>query len=218
MSGGRLELEASLPLRDFTLEVSLAVAPGERLALMGRSGAGKTSILRIAAGLMGPRSGRVSLGRETWLDTGAGIDLPPERRRCGLLFQEYALFAAMSAWRNVAYALRGRRGDQRRRAVGLLERFGIGHLGEAMPADLSGGERQRVALARALAAEPRALLLDEPLAALDPATREGAGRELDALLAAMEIPVVIVTHSAAEASRLADRTAVIEQGRLTATG
>jgi ABC-type sulfate/molybdate transport systems ATPase subunit len=209
-------MEAALPLRDFTLEVSLEIAPGERLALMGRSGAGKTSVLRIAAGLLGPRSGRVSLGGETWLDTAAGVDVPPERRRCGLLFQEYALFPCMSAWRNVAYGLRGPRGERRGRALELLERFGVGHLAEAAPAGLSGGERQRVALARALAAEPRALLLDEPLAALDRDTRSRAGRELDALLTAMGIPIAIVTHSPQEAARLADRTAVIERGRLAA--
>jgi ABC-type sulfate/molybdate transport systems ATPase subunit len=211
-----LDLEAVLPLRDFTLEASLAVAPGERLALMGSSGAGKTSLLRIAAGLLAPRSGRVALGREPWLDTGAGIDLPPERRRCGLLFQEYALFPSMSAWRNVAYGLRGRRGERRHRALELLDRFGVGHLAAALPVELSGGERQRVALARALAAEPRALLLDEPLAALDPATRTRAADELDAVLAAMEIPVVIVTHSPEEAARLADRTVAIERGRVRA--
>jgi molybdate transport system ATP-binding protein len=209
-----LELEATLPLRDFTLELALAVAPGERLALMGRSGAGKTSVLRIAAGLLSPRGGRVALGAETWLDTAAGVDLPPERRRCGLLFQEHALFPRMNAWGNVAYALRGRRDERRRRALGLLERFGVERLAEAMPGELSGGERQRVALARALAAEPRALLLDEPLAALDPATRASARRELDGLLAAMEIPVVIVTHSREEASSLADRAAAIERGRI----
>ncbi|HET9163417.1 MAG TPA: ATP-binding cassette domain-containing protein [Solirubrobacterales bacterium] len=217
MSDG-LALEAALPLRDCTLEVSLEIAPGERLALMGRSGAGKTSLLRIAAGLLDPRSGRVSLGGETWLDTAAGIDLPPERRRCGLLFQEYALFPCMNAWRNVAYSLRRPRGERRRRALELLGRFGVGHVAEAAPAALSGGERQRVALARALAAEPRALLLDEPLAALDPATRSSARRELDALLAAMEIPVAIVTHSPEDAARLADRTAVIERGRVAAPG
>jgi molybdate transport system ATP-binding protein len=217
MSDG-LELEAALPLRDFTLEVSLAIAAGERLALIGRSGAGKTSVLRIAAGLLGPRRGRVSLGGETWLDTAARVDVPPERRRCGLLFQEYALFPRMCAWRNVAYALRGPRGERRGRALEMLERFGVGHLAEAAPASLSGGERQRIALARALAAEPRALLLDEPLAALDPATRESARRELDTVLARMEIPVAIVTHSPEEAARLADRTAVIEQGRLAAPG
>jgi ABC-type sulfate/molybdate transport systems ATPase subunit len=214
MSAG-LRLEAALPLRDFTLEASLEIAPGERLALMGRSGAGKTSLLRIAAGLLDPRSGRVSLGGETWLDTASGIDVPAERRRCGLLFQDYGLFPCMNAWRNVAYSLRGPRAERRQRALELLERFGVGHLAEAPPTGLSGGERQRVALARTLAAEPRALLLDEPLAALDPATRSSARRELDALLAAMEVPVAIVTHSAEEAARLADRTAVIERGRLT---
>jgi molybdate transport system ATP-binding protein len=212
---GLLELEVELALRELTLEASLAIAPGERLALVGRSGAGKTSVLRIAAGLLSPRSGRVSLGEETWLDTAAGIDLPPEQRRCGLLFQDYALFPRMSAWRNVAYALPAPAGERQGRALELLERFGIGRrLAGALPADLSGGERQRVALARALAAEPRALLLDEPLSALDPATRATARRELDAVLAALEIPVVIVTHSPEEAEQLADRTAVIERGRI----
>jgi molybdate transport system ATP-binding protein len=212
---GRLELEVELPLREFTLEVSLAIAPGERLALLGRSGAGKTSLLRITAGLLAPRSGRVSLGEEVWLDTAAGIDLPPERRRCGLLFQDYALFPRMGAWRNVAYALPAPAGERRGRALELLERFGIGQgLAETLPADLSGGERQRVALARALAAEPRALLLDEPLSALDPATRATARRELDAVLARLEIPVAIVTHSPEEAEQLADRIAVIERGRV----
>jgi molybdate transport system ATP-binding protein len=212
---GRLELEAALPLREFTLEVSLAVAPGERLALLGRSGAGKTSVLRVIAGLLSPPSGRVSLGEETWLDTAAGVDIPPERRRCGLLFQDYALFPCMKAWRNVAYALPAPAGERRRRALKLLERFGIGRrLADALPAELSGGERQRVALARTLAAEPRVLLLDEPLSALDPATRASARRELDALLNALEIPVAIVTHSPEEAEQLADRTAVIERGRI----
>jgi molybdate transport system ATP-binding protein len=212
---GQLELEAALPLRELTLEVSLAIAPGERLALLGRSGAGKTSVLRIVAGLLSPRSGRISLGEETWLDTAAGIDLPAERRRCGLLFQDYALFPCMSGWRNVAYALPARHGERRGRALELLERFGIGQrLAAALPADLSGGERQRVALARTLAAEPRVLLLDEPLSALDPATRARARRELDALLSALEIPVAIVTHSPEEAKQLADRIAVIERGRI----
>jgi molybdate transport system ATP-binding protein len=212
---GRLELEAELPLREFTLEVSLAIAPGERLALIGRSGAGKTSVLRIIAGLLSPRSGRVSLGEEPWLDTAAGLDLPPERRRCGLLFQDYALFPCMKAWRNVAYALPAPAGERQQRALELLDRFGIGRsLAGALPADLSGGERQRVALARALAAEPRVLLLDEPLSALDPATRARARHELDALLAVLDIPVAIVTHSPEEAEQLADRTAVLERGRI----
>jgi molybdate transport system ATP-binding protein len=212
---GRLELEVELPLREFTLEVALAIGPGERLALLGRSGAGKTSLLRIAAGLLAPRRGRVSLGEQIWLDTAAGIDLPPERRRCGLLFQDYALFPRMSAWRNVAYALPAPAGERRGRALELLERFGIGRvLAETLPAELSGGERQRVALARVLAAEPRALLLDEPLSALDPTTRASARRELDTLLTALEIPVAIVTHSPEDAKRLADRIAVIERGRI----
>ncbi|MGN6189152.1 MAG: ATP-binding cassette domain-containing protein, partial [Conexibacter sp.] len=142
------------------LDLALDVAEGTCLALAGPSGAGKTSVLRAAAGLLRPARGRVACGGDVWLDTAAGVDLPPERRGCGYVFQEYALFGHLSAWRNVAYGLPRavRRGARRAEAHALLERFGIGALADARPATLSGGERQRVALARALAAKPRALL------------------------------------------------------------
>src|SRR5207248_2599263 len=147
--------------------VALQVQPGAPLALAGPSGAGKTTVLRVIAGLARPRAGRVDCG-ETWLDTARGIDLPPERRGCGFVFQHHALFPHLSAWRNVAYAA------DRGRALELLDRFGIAHRADARPHELSGGERQRVALARAMAARPRALLLDEPFGALDPRTRAHA--------------------------------------------
>lgn len=216
MSG--LALTTEMPLREFELALELAVAPGERLALAGPSGAGKTTALRIAAGLVRPASGRVALGDETWLDTAAGVELPTERRRCGFVFQDYALFPGLSAWRNVAYGMRGPRRERRRRALDLLERFGIAAHADANPAGLSGGERQRVALARALAAEPRALLLDEPLSALDPGSRREALRELHALLAELPIPVLLVTHSYDEAALLVERIAVIDRGRVVQSG
>ncbi|HET7120776.1 MAG TPA: ABC transporter ATP-binding protein [Solirubrobacterales bacterium] len=213
-----LTVEARVPLREFELDLALEVAAGERLALAGPSGAGKTTALRVAAGLARPARGRVALGAETWFDSEAGIELPAERRGCAVVFQDYALFPHLSAWRNVAYGMAGPRRGRRRRATELLDRFGVAALAEARPGSLSGGERQRVALARALAAEPRALLLDEPLAALDPGTRRGALRELHRLLGELAIPVLLVTHSYDEAALLADRIAVIDRGRIVQVG
>jgi molybdate transport system ATP-binding protein len=211
---GALELSAQMPLREFELSLDLSVDPGERLALAGPSGAGKTTLLRIVAGLTRPASGRIAIGDEVWLDTATGRELPTEHRNCGVVFQDYALFPTLSAWRNVAFGIGGPRRDRRRRAEELLERFGIASLADARPGALSGGERQRVALARALAAEPRALLLDEPLSALDPLTRREAQQELHDLLAELPIPVLLVTHSREEAVLLADRIVEIDRGRI----
>jgi molybdate transport system ATP-binding protein len=216
--GEALAIAARMPLREFELSLELSVGAGERLALAGPSGAGKTTLLRIVAGLVRPAAGRITIGDEFWLDTAAGREVPAEHRRCGVVFQDYALFPRLSAWRNVAYGIGGPRRERRPRAQELLERFGIGALADASPASLSGGERQRVALARALAAEPRALLLDEPLAALDPGSRREALRELHALLAALSIPVLLVTHSYDEAALLAERIAVIDRGRTVQEG
>ena len=207
-----LHAELSHPLRSFDLELTLDVGPGT-LALVGPSGAGKSSVLRAVAGLLRVARGRVSLNGEAWLDTAAGVDLPPERRSVGLVFQDYALFPHLSVRRNVAYgAPDGRSVD------GLLERFRIGHLSDARPGDISGGERQRVALARALARQPRVLLLDEPLAALDAHTRATVRGELHDLLAELGLPVILVTHDFEDAATLADRVGVIVDGRLLQSG
>jgi molybdate transport system ATP-binding protein len=213
-----LSVDARLPLRDFDLELELELPPG-CLALAGPSGAGKTTLLRMIAGLVRPREGRVAIGGEVWTDTSAQVFVPPERRRCGYLFQDYALFPHLSAWRNVAYALpelpRGRR---RAHAESLLERFGVAHLAESRPAELSGGERQRVALARTLARAPKVLLLDEPLSALDTRTRAAAGRELGATLHEAGVPALLVTHDFFEASLLGDEVAILDRGRLVQRG
>jgi molybdate transport system ATP-binding protein len=216
MSG--LAVRASTPLRGFRLDLELEAPAGGRLAIVGPSGAGKTTLLRLVAGLASPHDGRIALGSRTWLDTAAAIDLAPEERRCGYVFQDYALFPRMSAWRNVAYGMEGPRRERRTRALELLERFGVAALAEARPETLSGGERQRVALARALGSRPRALLLDEPLAALDPLTRRDALRELHALLGELDIPVLLVTHSFDEAAVLAGRLAVLDGGRVAQSG
>jgi molybdate transport system ATP-binding protein len=214
-----LSVRAVAPLREFELDLELRVPSGERLAVVGPSGAGKSSLLRVIAGLLRPSAGRVELSDEVWLDTAASRDLPPELRRCGYVFQDYALFSRMSAWRNVAYGMgEVPRAQRRGRATELLGRFGIASLADARPAQLSGGERQRVALARALASGPRALLLDEPLSALDAATRRSSLRELHGVLGGLEIPIVLVTHSFDEAALLGDTIAVIDRGSVVQAG
>lgn len=213
-----LKARVSTPLRGFALELELTARAGETVALVGPSGAGKTSLLRVVAGLMAPHSGCVALGEETWLDTERGVDVPSERRRCGLLFQDYALFPRMSAWRNVAYGIDLPRAGRRPAAIAMLERFGVAGLADARPDSLSGGERQRVALARALAAEPRALLLDEPLAALDTATRRGALGELRNVLGELGVPAILVTHSFEEAALLAEKLAIVDRGAIVQAG
>ncbi len=210
---GTLTASARTPLRGFDLDLDLRAEPGAPLALVGRSGSGKTSMLRVIAGLLSPRTGRVELAGDVWLDSGRRVDLAPERRGCGFLFQDYALFPRMSAWRNVAYGMRRPRRERRPAALAMLDRFGVAALAEARPRAMSGGERQRVALARALAAQPPLLLLDEPLSALDSTTRREAIGELRRVFAETATPVVLVTHSFEEAAALAGELIVIEAGR-----
>jgi molybdate transport system ATP-binding protein len=214
-----LSIHARTELGVTALDVALEVRPGECLALAGPSGAGKTSVLRTVAGLLAPREGRVACGEEVWLDTARGVARAPEDRACGYLFQEYALFPHLRAWENVAYPLRDLpRRRRRTRAVELLERFGLAALADARPATLSGGERQRVALARALARRPRALLLDEPLSALDASTRRDATRALAAVMRDAGVPSILVTHDFTEAAELGDTVGVMTDGRVVQRG
>ena len=214
-----LALEARTTVGPLGLDVRVEVQAGECLALAGPSGAGKTTVLRSAAGLAAAEHGSVECGGEVWLDTARGVSLPPDQRRVGYLFQDYALFANLNVWRNVAFGMeRAPRDRRRERAIALLDRFGMASRAEARPRSLSGGERQRVALARALARRPRALLLDEPLSALDARTRAGAGRELTALMSEAGVPTLLVTHDFGEAALLADRVAVIDEGRVVQSG
>jgi molybdate transport system ATP-binding protein len=205
-----LELNVGLPLRSFRLELALALGR-ETFALVGPSGAGKTTVLRAVAGLARPERGRVALDGEVLFDAATGIDLPPEDRRVGFVFQDYALFPHMSVEQNVAYGARTRVAE-------LLDRFRIGHLAGARPGELSGGERQRVGLARALARDPGVLLLDEPLSALDPHTRAALRLELKELVDELDLPVLLVTHDFHDAAVLADRVAAIADGRVRQVG
>ena len=203
---GTLRFDLIVTTRSFDLEVALEVGR-ETVALVGPSGAGKTTVLDALAGLRRPRSGTIEVGGETWF--GGRVDLRPEERSVGYVFQEYALFPHLSVERNVAFA-----GD----GAGLLERFGIAELAKAKPGQLSGGERQRVALARALARRPRVLLLDEPMAALDPHSRGQVRAELRSLLRELDLPTIIVTHDFLDAAALADRIAVLVEGRVVQVG
>jgi molybdate transport system ATP-binding protein len=199
------------------LSLALTVGASECVALAGPSGAGKTTVLQTVAGLFWPERGVVACGPDLWLDTAARVFVAPERRRVGYVFQDYALFPHLSAWRNVAYGIYG--DSRRKRAYAYLERFQItGRRAEARPAQLSGGERQRVALARALARDPAVLLLDEPLSALDPRTRAAATRELLAILHEVRIPSLLVTHDFAEAAQFGDRVGVLDEGALVQLG
>jgi molybdate transport system ATP-binding protein len=178
-------------------------------AVIGPSGAGKSTLLRLIAGLLAPTSGRVECDGEVWYDGQRSV--PADRRPIGFVFQDYALFPHMSVRANVAYGARIP-------VDPLLERIGIGHLAGVRPRALSGGERQRVALARALARDPKLLLLDEPLSALDPGTRGEVADELSRSIAAVGVPTLIVTHSYDEAVSLAQRAIVLEDGRVTQRG
>ncbi len=201
------------PLRSFDASADLTVEPARTVALVGPSGAGKTTLLRVVAGLLRPASGHVSLNGTTLLDTERGVDVPPERRRVGYLFQEYALFPHLDVARNVRF---GARRDTDVQA--LLDRFRIGNLAKARVRELSGGERQRVALARALARDPAVLLLDEPLSALDTHTRTGVRAELRHLLDDLGLPTIVVTHDFEDAATLAHQVGVISDGRVLQLG
>jgi ABC-type sulfate/molybdate transport systems ATPase subunit len=196
-------------LRSFRASADLTVEPGETVALVGPSGAGKTSVLRVAAGLLAPDEGFVSLGDTVLLDTDRRVDVPPERRRVGYLFQEYALFPHLDVWHNVRFGARSNADVDP-----LLERLRIAGLARARVTQLSGGERQRVGLARALARDPEVLLLDEPLSALDAHTRASVRAHLHDLLGQLRLPTLIVTHDFRDATALADRIGVIVDGRL----
>lgn len=204
-----LRLDLSLPLRSFALELALEVG-AETVALVGPSGAGKTSLLRAVAGLARPERGAISSGSDVWFDTNRGIDRRPEQRSVGFVFQEYALFPHLTVAQNVTFG--GGKVD------GLLQRLRIADLARAKPAELSGGERQRVALARALARNPQVLLLDEPMAALDPHTRGSVRAELHDLLRELGLPALLVTHDFEDAALLADRVGVLVDGRLRQLG
>jgi putative spermidine/putrescine transport system ATP-binding protein len=192
-------------------DVNLGIKPGELLAVIGPSGCGKSTLLKIIAGFVQPSQGRVMIGGKD----AAGI--PPRLRNIGIVFQAYTLFPHMTAWENVAYPLKLRGQDhtvRKAKAVDILGRVGLGTQADKLPAQLSGGQQQRVALARALVFDPQALLLDEPLSALDAALRVEMRDEIRRLQRMHHIATMHITHDQEEALSMADRVAVMQNGRL----
>jgi len=189
------------------------------MVLFGPSGAGKSTVLRCLAGLDRPDHGRVLFHGEPWCDTRARVFLPPQARRVGLLFQDYALFPHLTTEHNVQYGLGALPESERReRSRSLFSLLGLEGLERRLPRELSGGQQQRVALARALAIRPRLLLLDEPLSALDAPSREHLRGELRRLLRELGIPTVVVTHDRLEALALGDDLVAMEAGRVCQVG
>lgn len=216
-----LESHLQLQLGALDLDVELAVAPGELVALLGPNGAGKTTVLRCLAGLTPLDGGRITVDGAVLDDPAAGVLVGPEQRPVGFVFQSYLLFDRMSVTENVAYGLRARgrpKGEARQVARAWLDRLGLAELAERRPGTLSGGQAQRVALARALATDPRLLLLDEPLAALDAGTRTAVRRDLHHHLASFEGMRLLVTHDPLDAFALADRVVIMEDGRAVQAG
>ncbi len=205
-----LQIRVRKRLSQFDLSLDI-VCPGQRMTVViGPSGAGKTTLMRIIAGLERPEEGFIRFGNEVWLDTARRIFLPPRKRRLGYVFQDYPLFPHLNIYENASFAAgAGKKGVRK-----LLARFGIGHLGDSKPNAVSGGERQRCALCQALAREPRLLLLDEPFSALDVFTRRDLRDQLRQMKEDLSIPIVYVTHDVNEALYLADDLLPIVDGRV----
>ncbi|WP_020677376.1 ABC transporter ATP-binding protein [Geopsychrobacter electrodiphilus] len=215
-----LRCRVQYPLAQYELVVDLTVKAGVTV-LLGPNGAGKSSLLRLIAGLAKPRAGRIQLGERLLFDVLKKIDLPPEQRRIGMVFQDLALFPHLNARQNIAFGLRIRslpKAEIENQVESILDKLGIGQLAERSVTTLSGGERQKVALARTLITGPQLLLLDEPTAALDPSSRGAIRRWLHQILGELQIPTLLVTHDSEEVAWFRKRVAVIENGQIVQRG
>jgi molybdate transport system ATP-binding protein len=216
-----LALKTRKKLGEFSLEADLRVGDRSTMVLVGQSGSGKTTLLRLVAGLLDPDRGHIRVDGEAWFDGNLRQRLAASEREVGYVAQDYALFPHLTAAQNVAFGLRAQRIPARAAATRVgaaLERLGAGALAHRRPRELSGGQQQRVAIARAIVLEPRVLLLDEPLSALDVQTRRTIRGELRRLLAELPCSTVYVTHSPAEALAFGENIAVLEAGRVSQQG
>lgn len=211
-----IELRATLKRLGFELDVDFALPDKGVSVILGPSGSGKSSLLRLIAGLDKPDRGHISVSNTVWVDSAQGLCRPPQQRRVGMVFQDYALFGHFNVAQNVGFALP--RHGRKQRVTEWLRRLHLDNLAERYPHQLSGGQRQRVALARALATEPDILLLDEPFSALDAHLRRHLREELLDVVSQLRQPVVMVTHDLDEARYLADTIGVMVNGRLQRLG
>ena len=203
----------------FALDVRIDCATEGVIALFGRSGAGKTTLINLIAGLDRPDEGRIVVGGRTLFDSAKGIDVPPEKRRLGYVFQDARLFPHLTVAGNLRYGMRGRAADDNHLDFDqVVELLGLEDLLAGRPRRLSGGERQRVAIGRALLASPRLLLMDEPLASLDAARKDEILDFIERLRDELDIPIVYVSHIMEEVIRLADDMVVLSEGRVAAVG
>lgn len=212
-----LEIDIRKRLRDFDLAVKLIVARGQTLMLVGDNGCGKTTLLNLVAGLDDPDAGRIALDGRVLFDSEKGINVPPEFRCIGYVFQSYALFPHMSIYDNVAFGLRTRRMASAEIKILVkenLEAAGLWEIRAAKAANVSGGQKQRAALARALIIEPRLLLLDEPLSALDVRKQATMRRELRETIRACDVPCIIVTHDLRDVASMGDQACLLELGKI----
>ena len=213
-----LEVQIAKKLPDFALDVSFTAA-AVPLSVLGPSGAGKTMLLRCIAGLERPDRGRIALNKTILFDSAQNLQLPARQRRIGMLFQNYALFPHSTVSENIAFGLHHLTAPERAaRVAALVERTHLTGLEHRHPRELSGGEQQRAALARALAIEPEALLLDEPLSALDTHLRSQMEAQLEETFAVYRRPTLLVTHNMEEAYRLCGQLLVLSRGRIAAFG
>lgn len=198
--------------------VSLSVTPGEVACLLGPSGCGKTTLLRLAAGLEVVQRGRISIGEQVVADGADGRHVEPERRRVGLMFQDYALFPHLTVFENIAFGISKLSAGRRRWVRGALERMGLAEYARSYPHTLSGGQQQRCALLRALAPEPDVLLLDEPFSGLDVTRRAQVREQTLELLRDAGIATLIVSHDPEEAMFMSDRLLIMEEGEILQHG
>ena len=216
-----ISVAVSKMLRDFPLEARFEGDTGSCVALVGPTGCGKTTTLRIIAGLETPDAGKVELNGVPLVDVERGLFVPPQRRHVGMVFQDYALFPHLTVLHNVMYGARARgrsKPEAQRAAESALRLVRLEQFGSYHPDRLSGGQQQRVALARALASGAKVLLMDEPLSALDASTRRHVRGELRQLITEMALPTVIVTHDVVDALTLGDRLCVMNEGKVVQTG
>lgn len=216
-----LEIDVKKRLRDFDLEVSIQVAEGEILMLVGDNGCGKTTLLNLIAGLLKPDVGTIALDGRPLFDLSLKIDVIPELRDVGYVFQNYALFPHMSVYDNVAFGLRTRKFS--RKEIDLMVKdhltaAGLWEIRNARAMSISGGQKQRVALARALIIEPDLLLLDEPLSALDVRKQAAMRRDLRERIHSCGVPSIIVTHDLRDVACIGDKACLLEKGKIVLSG